>query len=118
MMRQPPRSTLFPCTTLFRSHNGTASRGPPELGCRSRSSSATPPLERKALTAGDLRFGVEVAALRQATAGQRGGRERRRSPKLSQRGIRAACFGAANSFITIRLLSRLTRDRRLYVQRS
>src|SRR2546427_1502241 len=29
MIRRPPRSTLFPYTTLFRSHRGVAGRGGP-----------------------------------------------------------------------------------------
>src|SRR2546423_36651 len=31
MIRRPPRSTLFPYTTLFRSHSPTHSRGPGRL---------------------------------------------------------------------------------------
>src|SRR2546430_10403871 len=35
MIRRPPRSTLFPYTTLFRSRSSAASRSPPRAG-RSR----------------------------------------------------------------------------------
>src|SRR5436189_4584895 len=31
MIRRPPRSTLFPYTTLFRSHNLSSSKGPKPL---------------------------------------------------------------------------------------
>src|SRR2546427_461466 len=34
MIRRPPRSTLFPYTTLFRAHSGAASRLPPSAGAR------------------------------------------------------------------------------------
>src|SRR5437667_2970218 len=34
MIRRPPRSTLFPYTTLFRSRRGSTSRGPPWPRCR------------------------------------------------------------------------------------
>src|SRR5438270_9703115 len=33
MLRRPPRSTLFPYTTLFRSNNQKAEPGPAGLGC-------------------------------------------------------------------------------------
>src|SRR2546430_6591706 len=36
MIRRPPRSTLFPYTTLFRSHLGGCERREPALLCRSR----------------------------------------------------------------------------------
>src|SRR5437016_10829741 len=34
MIRRPPRSTLFPYTTLFRSHNGGPRRSPRRFGGR------------------------------------------------------------------------------------
>src|SRR5438105_12146938 len=40
MIRRPPKSTLFPYTTLFRSHNATPSGFPRPLGWLSRSSIA------------------------------------------------------------------------------
>src|SRR5258708_31228488 len=33
MIRRPPRSTLFPYTTLFRSHGGCSSASSGRLGC-------------------------------------------------------------------------------------
>src|SRR5436305_5021730 len=42
MIRRPPRSTLFPYTTLFRSSGGTSSRGRrPTRSCRSRCPAGT-----------------------------------------------------------------------------
>src|SRR5256885_12147660 len=41
MIRRPPRSTLFPYTTLFRSH--AASQSPRSSSCRPRSRKAPPP---------------------------------------------------------------------------
>src|SRR2546430_9525173 len=37
MIRRPPRSTLFPYTTLFRSHLQGALRAPAEVGVRGQS---------------------------------------------------------------------------------
>src|SRR3712207_7262699 len=37
MIRRPPRSTLFPYTTLFRSRGGGGSLGDERGGCRKRS---------------------------------------------------------------------------------
>src|SRR2546430_7560652 len=34
MIRRPPRSTLFPYTTLFRSHAHDADQGRPTAGCK------------------------------------------------------------------------------------
>src|SRR2546427_8050820 len=50
MIRRPPRSTLFPYTTLFRSRALAGSRGPHE-----RDPLAGPHLEAHALEHGDLR---------------------------------------------------------------
>src|SRR5205807_7965057 len=36
MLRRPPRSTLFPYTTLFRSRNPSSIREPPRRSCRRR----------------------------------------------------------------------------------
>src|SRR5687768_18028453 len=36
MIRRPPRSTLFPYTTLFRSSRSRPGRRAPERGCRDR----------------------------------------------------------------------------------
>src|SRR3712207_9354728 len=36
MIRRPPRSTLFPYTTLFLSLGGRSDRQPPPQGCRRR----------------------------------------------------------------------------------
>src|SRR5438270_9882814 len=41
MLRRPPRSTLFPYTTLFRSNNQKAEPGPAGLGCEIRFEHAT-----------------------------------------------------------------------------
>src|SRR3712207_8747014 len=40
MIRRPPRSTLFPCTTLFRSLSDLLSKRVAKSGCRHRSSSS------------------------------------------------------------------------------
>src|SRR5688572_1587790 len=59
MMRRPPRSTLFPYTTLFRSQAGA---GRPALGLRPRGLLAShghlprlPPLEQPVEARGDTR---------------------------------------------------------------
>src|SRR2546430_12727756 len=54
MIRRPPRSTLFPCTTLFRSIRSCSPRNwPPSIGCpaggccpHSAWGSSTPPNNR------------------------------------------------------------------------
>src|SRR3712207_8089097 len=43
MIRRPPRSTLFPYTTLFRSSFGRGDRTSRSYGCRSGSTSRRPP---------------------------------------------------------------------------
>src|SRR2546430_5014060 len=44
MIRRPPRSTLFPYTTLFRSHDGVARRGySPPSGRAPRTRGSRPP---------------------------------------------------------------------------
>src|SRR3712207_7154014 len=45
MIRRPPRSTLFPYTTLFRSHEkGRDAVGGPTISCASPTGAATPRL--------------------------------------------------------------------------
>src|SRR2546426_8274765 len=67
MIRRPPRSTLFPYTTLFRSPRPLGERARPHRGGRVRA--VRPPLERRrrlarrrAATHGDGRGGDDVPA--------------------------------------------------------
>src|SRR5688572_32016812 len=48
MIRRPPRSTLFPYTTLFRSRLPTGPAGPPPLPCRAA-------IRRRSITASECR---------------------------------------------------------------
>src|SRR2546430_9134243 len=69
MIRRPPRSTLFPYTTLFRSHDGGMSVAVDRaIGD-----------ERRAIWA--LGFGGDSVAAQQAEAG--GGKEDRKSTRLN-----------------------------------
>src|SRR3712207_6889575 len=58
MIRRPPRSTLFPYTTLFRSHRGPEPRGgavpppAPALGAPGRPAAPLPDPDRHAARAG------------------------------------------------------------------
>src|SRR5215213_10366181 len=47
MIRRPPRSTLFPYTTLFRSPAGTGRRCEGTAGCRHGRVHRTPPAHRR-----------------------------------------------------------------------
>src|SRR3712207_7368998 len=75
MIRRPPRSTLFPYTTLFRSRRGTPRRGSPRRG----------PPRRGSRGRGSLLGGPHCRGLR------RRGSPRRGTPKrdLRCRGLRS-----------------------------
>src|SRR3712207_7742111 len=62
MIRRPPRSTLFPYTTLFRSHDGPARRADPR---------AAHPAARAPAGAGERRGGAVGAVLRRRAAAHR-----------------------------------------------
>src|SRR5256885_14699608 len=47
MIRRPPRSTLFPYTTLFRSPTQRCGREPPEVRVASRAQGRSPERDRK-----------------------------------------------------------------------
>src|SRR3712207_7142381 len=47
MIRRPPRSTLFPYTTLFRSHGGRVAQREPEGGHEGTSSGAGRPVRAR-----------------------------------------------------------------------
>src|SRR5260370_32088660 len=50
MIRRPPRSTLFPYTTLFRSHHDHGGRGQPRGRHSPRRPRPPPPLPHESLT--------------------------------------------------------------------
>src|SRR3712207_7280256 len=60
MIRRPPRSTLFPYTTLFRSHAGRAAHEEPGVDARLRK----PERLRGKVPVGLRQAAVEVAAVR------------------------------------------------------
>src|SRR2546426_6743376 len=55
MIRRPPRSTLFPYTTLFRSHQGPDALGSADLVARDREEGAIDVVERHGNLAERLR---------------------------------------------------------------
>src|SRR3712207_7241501 len=78
MIRRPPRSTLFPYTTLFRSHRRILPGGDPQSLSRDTGAGTLP----------DLRAGRRDRALPlerrvAAQAGGGGGREDRKSTRLN-----------------------------------
>src|SRR5438034_4371324 len=69
MLRRPPRSTLFPYTTLFRSHGGDGARGPAAgRGTRALDAGGGPAIGRASART-DLRLSAAPAA----SAGPPGG---------------------------------------------
>src|SRR2546430_8845016 len=58
MIRRPPRSTLFPYTTLFRSSPGTRRKGD-----RSMAHGQAPGLSREAIASGLRALGLEAGSL-------------------------------------------------------
>src|SRR3712207_9154206 len=52
MIRRPPRSTLFPCTTLFRSAGGQVQADLPGPAMSTEVAGSPPPRKEKALTIG------------------------------------------------------------------
>src|SRR6266704_5475773 len=65
MIRRPPRSTLFPYTTLFRAHGGRASRpafrGGHEPGLRGQG--VLPPRDRKSTRLNSSHVSISYAAI-------------------------------------------------------
>src|SRR3989475_9501792 len=63
MIRRPPRSTLFPYTTLFRSHEGIAGRVVAKLRARMEKLRVGPPLD-KAIDMGAIVAPVQLERIR------------------------------------------------------
>src|SRR5688572_31948690 len=68
MLRRPPRSTLFPYTTLFRSRRGGGGRG---RGCHVRSTSHPARMDSSAPPASTLAHPAAVAASGDSCRGAR-----------------------------------------------
>src|SRR3712207_7081850 len=70
MIRRPPRSTLFPYTTLFRSETVRLVRGLPELGLQAEDQGKVNPLDDEHATDAD-RPALRLAAFDQHGGGAR-----------------------------------------------
>src|SRR2546422_11209480 len=91
MIRRPPRSTLFPYTTLFRSGPAAATARPVPLRTDARPHAAAP---RRGRGGGDA-WRARSTSPRRFVARERHGRERARASWRAQRVVAQSARGAA-----------------------